>query len=486
MVDPEGFDDPAASLPVGPSRARRTVMTIVVVLLVASMAFLAFVSGRGMIVPIEPKVVPPSLPEANTAPSPVLNAPKMARLAVVDADGRLSTIDEFGGSVVALGAPGTRYAVPAWSPDGRHIAAIATADDESASVQVFSVSSGAPDSASGTVVYASQESKPEYVFWAPDGRSVTFTTDERMGAGLWVAPLDGGGTDMPIAHMGAPLYWSWLRDGQPLVHGGGQGGDPFLGEVGLWDRTRAAISTAPGGFRAPGTSADGRYRGFAVRQGDGYRIVVESVDGGVHREIPVKGTVALAFDPAGDHLAYIAPTTADPSKVQASQPVGPLQVLDPASGISRRVAAGSVVAFSWSPDGRTLAALQLPTDDDKEAIVDSVPTAQLAAYRSVPSDHAGKLSAPSDPGVRLRLTFLRTDDWAMRSRSIVELGESFVSEVIPAFEQYGLSHRLWSPDSSALALPIVADDGTTSIVEIRPDGSQPRKVASGTAAFWSP
>jgi dipeptidyl aminopeptidase/acylaminoacyl peptidase len=486
MVDPEGFDDPAASLPVGPSRARRAVMTVVVVLLVASMAFLAFVSGRGMIVPIERKVVPPSLPQANAAPTPVLNDPLTARLAVVDTNGRLSTIDQFGGSVTALGALGTRYSVPTWSPDGRHIAAIATDPDESASVQVFSVSGGAPDPTTGTVVYASQQSKPDYIFWTPDGRSVTFMTDERMGAALWVAPLDGGGTDMPIAHMGAPLYWSWLRDGEPLVHGGAQGGDPFLGEVGLWDRTRDAISTAPGGFRAPGTSADGRYRAFAVRQGDAYRIVVESMDGGVHREIPVKGTVALAFDPASDQLAYIAPTKPDPSKVQASQPVGPLQVLDPATGISQRVAAGSVVAFSWSPDGKTLAALQLPTDDDKQAIVPSVPTARLAAFRTTAIDHGGQPAAPTDPGVRLRLTFLRTDDWTLRSKSTVELGESFVSEVMPAFEQYGLSHRLWSPDSSALALPVVAADGTTSIVEIRPDGSQPRRIASGTAAFWSP
>jgi WD40 repeat protein len=486
MVDPEGFDDPAESLPVGPSRARRAVMTIVVVLLVAAMAFLAFVSGRGVIVPIERKIVPPSLPQANAAPSPVFNAPLGARLAVVDADGRLRTMDQDGGSVAALGVNGSRYSVPTWSPDGRYIAAIATDDDRSASLQVFSVANEAPASAAGTVVYASQQSKPDYLFWAPDGRSITFMTNERMGAALRVASLDGVGVDMPMVHMGAPLYWSWLSDGEPLVHSGGQGGDAFLGEVGLWDRTREAISTAPGGFRAPGTSADGRYRAFAVRQGDAYRIVVESTDGGVHREIPVKGTVALAFDPAGDQLAYIAPTKADSSKAQPTQPVGPLQVLDPATGIARRVAAGSVVAFSWSPDGKTLAALQLPTDDDKEAAVPSRPTAQLASYHAGANDQGGGLAAPTEPGVKLRLAFLRTDDWSLRSKSIIELGDSFVSQVIPAFDQYGLSHRLWSPDSSALALPVVTAGGTPSIVEIRPDGSQPRIVASGTSAFWSP
>jgi hypothetical protein len=255
----------------------------------------------------------------------------------------------------------------------------------------------------------------------------------------------------------------------------------------LWDQTRKAVSTAPGGFRAPGSSADGRYRAFAVRQGEAYRIVVAATDGGARREIPVKGTVALAFDPAGDDLAYIAPTKADPSASQPSQPVGPLQVLDPASGISRRVVAGQVVAFSWSPDGRTIAALQLPTDDDKQAVLDrSRPGARLASYTGAGPMTSCRRSPRPIPASRLRLTFVRTDDWTMRSKSIVQVGDGFVSQVIPEFEQYGLSHRLWAPDSSAIALPVVASDGSVNIVAIQPDGSQPRRIASGIAAFWSP
>jgi hypothetical protein len=487
MVDPEGFDDPAESLPVGPSRTRRVVMTAVVVILVASMAFLAFVSGRGVIAPIQPKLIQPSLPEAVTPPSLAPGQPLTARLAVVDADGRLSTMDQFGGAVTVLGTDADHYSAPAWSPDGQHIAAIAADTDQGAEVQVFAAGPAASDLTKPTILYGSQTSRPGYVFWTPDSRSITFETDEPMGAALRVASIAHGAASVTVVHMGAPLYWSWLQDGEPFVHSGGRGGDAFLGEVGLWDQTRQAVSTAPGGFRAPGTSADGRYRAFAVRQGDAYRIVVESMNGGGRREIPVKGTVALAFDPAGDDLAYIAPTKADPSASQASQPVGPLQVLDPSSGISRRVVAGSVVAFSWSPDGKTLAALQLPTDDDKQAVREpSQPDARLASYNGGGIDDVLEPQSPANPGVRLRLTFVRTDDWTMRSKSVVQLGDAFVSQVIPEFEQYGLSHRLWSPDSSALALPIVASDGSVNIVAIQPDGSQPRRIASGTAAFWSP
>lgn len=487
MVDPEGFDDPAESLPVGPSRTRRVVLTVVVVLLVASMAFLAFVSGRGVIAPIQPKVIQPSLPEAVAPPSLGATQPSTARLAVVDADGRLSTMDQFGGSVAVLGGAADRYSAPAWSPDGQHIAVISVGTDQGAAVQVFAVGSGASGSSTPTVVYGSQTSRPAYLFWTPNSRAITFETDERMGAALRVASIAGGAASVTVVHMGAPLYWSWLRDGEPFVHSGGRGGDAFLGEVGLWDQTRQAVSTAPGGFRAPGASADGRYRAFAVQHGDAYRIIVESIDGGARREVPVKGTVALAFDPAGDDLAYIAPTKADPSASQPSQPVGPLQVLDPASGISRRVVAGSVVAFSWSPDGKTLAVLQLPTDDDKQAVREPAqPDARLASYDGGVGDDVLQPQSPANPGVRLRLTFVRTGDWTMRSKSVVQLGDAFVSQVLPEFEQYGLSHRLWAPDSSALALPLVASDGSVNIVAIQPDGSQPRKIASGTAAFWSP
>jgi len=487
MVDPEGFDDPAESLPLGPSRTRRVVMTAVVVLLVASMAFLAFVSGRGVIGPVEPKVIQPSLPVALTPPSIAPGQPLIARLAVVDADGRLSTMDQFGASVTALGTAGDHYSGPAWSPDGQHLAAISGGTDLGSEVHVFSVGFDATGGPAPTVVYGSQTSRPGYVFWTPDSRSITFETDERMGAALRVASIARGAASVTVVHMGAPLYWSWLQDGEPFVHSGGRGGDAFLGEVGLWDQTRQAVSTAPGGFRAPGTSADGRYRAFAVRQGEAYRIVVESTDGGVRREIPVKGTVALAFDPAGDDLAYIAPTKADPGASQPSQPVGPLQVVDPASGISRRVVAGQVVAFSWSPDGRTIAALQLPTDNDKQAILDpSGSDARLVSYTGGGVDGAVPPLSPANPGVRLRLTFVRTDDWTMRSKSVVQVGDGFVSQVIPEFEQYGLSHRLWAPDSSAIALPVVASDGSVNIVAIQPDGSQPRRIASGIAAFWSP
>jgi TolB protein len=60
----------------------------------------------------------------------------------------------------------------------------------------------------------------------------------------------------------------------------------------------------------------------------------------------------------------------------------------------------------------------------------------------------------------------------------------FVSQFLPFFDQYALSHRLWSPDSSALVLPARVE-GASQIMLFPADGGEPRPVAPGSMAFWS-
>ena len=57
--------------------------------------------------------------------------------------------------------------------------------------------------------------------------------------------------------------------------------------------------------------------------------------------------------------------------------------------------------------------------------------------------------------------------------------------MLPFFDQYALSHRLWSPDGGSIALPVVAE-GTEQIVVVQADGSGARRVADGVEDFWSP
>ncbi len=61
-----------------------------------------------------------------------------------------------------------------------------------------------------------------------------------------------------------------------------------------------------------------------------------------------------------------------------------------------------------------------------------------------------------------------------------------LTQFIPYFDQYARSHRLWSPASDAVVLPLVDDAGTSHITIVPADGSSPRSITEGVAAFWSP
>ena len=108
------------------SRVRRALTVAVLLTLVAAMIVLAFVSGRGVV------TVPPQEPSA-TALTVTTDA---SRLAVIDAEGGLSTTDAVGGSLVRYGGADVDFSFPAWSPDGTRIAVIGERADDTA-VYVF-------------------------------------------------------------------------------------------------------------------------------------------------------------------------------------------------------------------------------------------------------------------------------------------------------------------------------------------------------------
>ena len=485
MTEPPSFDDPEPEQPLVASGVRRWIVVGVVALLLVSMVFLAWVSGRGQVsvVPVSPApstaAAGPSGPSGPPSPSAVPSAaaastpaatsgsgPATARLAVVEADGSLFTMDRAGNGIVRRGGSDATYLFPAWSPDGGRVAAIA-AGAGSGAIHVFPASSGGSASpAPPTVIYQSADASPFYLYWSPDGRSVTFLTSEAGGGlALRSAPADGAGPST-VVREGSPMYWAWTGDRRLLVHSGGQGVGSFLGEVGAADGAGDPIGAASSGFRAPAVSSTGHYRAFAVPDADtGLKVVAAAIAGPGRQEVPAFGGAAFAFDPAGDRLAFIAAT--EPG-TPPGFPVGPLRLLDPATGGLRTLLPGVEVAFFWSPDGKTIATIQAPAAQEPGASSSAVP-ARLV-----------------DTGVRVQVVFVDVATGDVESTQEVQLADLFVSQFLPFFDQYALSHRLWTPDSRAVALPLVAGDGSVNIAEVRADGSEPRTIAPGVAAFWSP
>ena len=455
MTDPEPFDDPGPLAPVPPSRVRRGLQIAVLLILVVSMVFLAWVSGRGELV-----VTPVATPRATTG---VAAGP---RLAIVDAAGRLVSTDPAGRMLTPLGGPGTAYSFPAWSPDGSRVASVAVRADGTA-VHVFPVTAAGPDAIAPTVVYDSPDRDPFYVYWAPDSARITFLTNEAGGLALRIAPADAAAA-ATVVRTGSPMYWTWTGASGLLVHHGGEGADAFLGDVSP-DGTGIRSGTDPlGGFRAPAVAPDGRSRAFVVNGSGGQAsIVVTATDGSDRHEVPVFGTAAFEFGPTNADLAFVA---ADAPGPEVGLPVGPLRILDASSRRVRVLVPGTIVGFFWAPDGKTIAAIELPGPGD-DKVADAGGGIRLAAATA---------------GFVVRLSFVDVASGTIRSGRTIRLGDLFVNQVLPYFDQYALSHRIWSADSTAVALPLVADDDTTGIVLIHADGSDAQRVSDGVAAFWSP
>jgi hypothetical protein len=197
-------------------------------------------------------------------------------------------------------------------------------------------------------------------------------------------------------------------------------------------------------------------------------VVVEARDGSARHEARVAAASALGWSPAGDELAYS--DSAEP----VGLPVGPLELMDVRSGTSRLLVDGPVVAWFWAPDGRTLAVLRIPLPSD-----DSVATVPaLTAARSGPVAQADRLS--------LRLLFVDVRTGAIGFQRAVRLPDIVLGQFLPFVDQYARSHRLWSPASDAIVLPLQDEMGTSHITIVPADGSAERRIADGIAAFWGP
>jgi hypothetical protein len=459
------MDEPVPVLePVVPRRPRQIRAVIVLLVIVA----VAVVAATGVMF--------------LARPAPSTDTP--LRLVVVGTDGSLATTDGLGEVLQDGDAPGYDYQFPAWSPDGSQVAAIGRSGGL-VTVDVFNAdpaSSGLPRR-----IYQSSDRPAFYLYWAPDSKHVSFLTSEPApdDIALRIAPADGS-APADIVRAAAPFYWDFVDSSTLLLHTGSTGAQAFTGEIDLDGDSLEDAPIASGLFRAPAVSADGASRAYVSAAADdpagGGQLVVEARDGSAHHDIPVAGAVAFGFDPTSTSLAFIAPEV--PRDPPAPIPSGPLHIVDTSSGDERTVLDGNVLAFFWSPDGHTLATLDLRPADEQEPD----PGHALAIGPLLGSGSISALPplAAETPGVGLHLSFIDAEGGSVTSERDLRVSELFAFQILPYFDQYALSHRFWAPDSSAIVLPLAEEDGVDRVVVIPADGGDPRDVATGSIGFWSP
>jgi dipeptidyl aminopeptidase/acylaminoacyl peptidase len=402
-------------------------------------------------------------------------APLDADLAFVARDGRLAWLPAGATEARRHGGPETEHAFPAWSPDGRRIAALARSRG-GARVVVLEPGGG-PGGAPRVATWFDEPGAPAiYLDWSRDGRALLVLAGDAE-SGFTLRRVDASG-DAVLAR-GAPLYWDQAPDGRLLVHvgGGAHAGVRLLTPDGEVLRELAA----EGAFRSPAVSADGRWLAFAERgAGDVRRVVVERASGGTgaagegpprlgddpdRRALDHRGLAAFAWHPARPLLALTRPLN------DAPHAFGPLGALDADDGLFEPWLDLPVLAFWWAPDGRRLAVLagDAPAPERVARAADGA--------RLVPVQRRA-------PGFRLGLLDPATG--AVQRWTPVAPSAGFLRDRLPHADQYARSHRSWSPDGRLFALTTQDAEGRPTIAILEGDGRLRELVAGAMPAFPPP
>ncbi|MCB0207660.1 MAG: PD40 domain-containing protein, partial [Anaerolineae bacterium] len=136
-----------------------------------------------------------------------------------------------------------------------------------------------------------------------------------------------------------------------LVHIGGLGAESRLGFMDGEGNPVGDDLATPGLFQAPGIAPDGLYLAFSQAAGEQFQVAVQDMATGAQSTVRQLGLAAMNWSPAGGQLAFISPARRQLTFV------GPLQVIDAATGEVRTLVNDSVIAFFWSPDGSRIATL---------------------------------------------------------------------------------------------------------------------------------
>lgn len=403
---------------------------------------------------------PTAVPTNSTSDSDDRN-----RIVYINEEGQVVALASDGSDLRQLTNASLRFQFPAWSPDGRSVAVIGVSR---IGAGLFVLADEDESETTPDPLYADREQGPFYLYWSPDSSQVSFLASHPQGMGLHLVQADGS-AESRLLTIGGPLYWQWTANSEQMfIHSGFSGEASRLEVIStLGDGTGEAIAP-PGFFQAPGISADGRYLAYAeAMSGNSSLMVIDTESENVMQERHA-GQVAMTWSPTSNQLAFTNGT--EPGSRSF---VGPLRLLDAATGEVKLISSEPILAFFWSPDGRFLAAISALQSGEGD----------INAWLGGKVDVFKPSQQQNLPQLRLLVYDLLTDEGRVLFNFVPTF--TFATQFLPFFDQYALSHRLWSPNSDALVLPTV-EDGRNQIFIINIVTGQKRFLAEGLMPFWSP
>ncbi|HXG18346.1 MAG TPA: hypothetical protein VNN62_04650 [Methylomirabilota bacterium] len=349
------------------------------------------------------------------------------------------------------------YSWPVWSPDGNRIACFRVVGGESGPTDGLYIF----DARSSQVLHAYQAPglRPIYAYWAPNSQNlaVLLGGPGAFSLGLW--PVAGAQRPKTVAQ-GAPFYFHWRTDGQALLAHTGGDADAKEGHsvsvIDIESGERHMVSRAPAAFGPPSWSSDGHWLAYGDQSNEQEKanLVVARADGSAPTSLGiVPEKIALEWSPTQPILAVATSSfVGDPLLEE-------LRLIDVPSGKTRTIVKDNFAAYFWSPDGERI----------------------LYAKRK-----------------------LGTDLWAWAVVSVKDEQTYDVVDFVPSrplllvfqyFDQYALSHRLWSPDSKQFVFTGAAGTDVRPLEGLRNPTvytveaiahAKPRSLTDGHIAFWSP
>lgn len=387
------------------------------------------------------------------------------RLAYVAADEHIYTLALDGGDPRRVDAvPGEQPVAgevrlsrwPTWTADGSRLAFMRLRSGEGDAPASATLWSVAGDGSNLQKLWESRGEAPVYMAWAPNAALLGVLVQRTDRLALLLVDPGGSGQARQVAE-GSPLYFAWSPDAsQLLLHLGGDhrsNGQASLSLV----RPEAgggqqALPSLPADFRAAAWSADGGRIGFVAEAPDKSAVLtVANAQGGEPvRLAPLSDEGAFVWAPDGRRLAFSTRSASSAPFYQG------LEVMKPDGTERTRVAEEPVMAYFWSPDSGKLA----------YAAVDR----QIQALSWFVADAAGKN--------KKRIGSFLPSEEQIRHFAF--------------FDQYALSHGLWSADSRYLVYAGISapqsgpTGGQASRVFLAPaDGTaEPRAVVDGALAIW--
>ena len=356
---------------------------------------------------------------------------------------------------------GDSYSWPTWSPDGTKLAAsrvTVRGSEGGLSIEVFDLSTGGRVTAYENEVQAPvADGTPHYLYWSPDNRYLSFLAPTPEGLTLFVE--DGQSDEEPGAvAVGAPLYFQWTPNAALLaVHSGDRVATQEPTPDG--DETRIAVDAFA--FRAPAISPDGSQVAYAGIGGGVQGIFVAPTQDGSGRAprmlLETQGLTAFSWAPDGATLAVA-------EQIRPGVPVfDRLQLVSADGSGSSSLVEDQLLAFFWSPEGNSIAWIG----------IDPLTRGMDLAVSAVDSG-----AATGEPRHLFRFS---------------PTGEMFTW--LSFFDQYANSHSIWAPDGSALV--VTGNDGVESgrrngsgpsggyVYVVDVSSGEAHRIASGKVAVWS-